>query len=76
LNMPLLVIAVSLAVVMLIVTMERLRAQLLLPLSLLEETVTQVCQGEPVITPHPPEKSGVLSAMARDIDSLSEELTD
>ncbi|KRT58614.1 ATP-binding protein [endosymbiont of Ridgeia piscesae] len=76
LNMPLLVIAVSLAVVMLIVTMERLRTQLLLPLSLLEETVTQVCQGEPVITPHPPEKSGVLSAMARDIDSLSEELTD
>lgn len=59
----------------LLVLLSRLQTQLLHPLATLEKTVTQVCQGEPVIN-HAPVKSGVLSGMARDIDSLSEELTD
>ncbi len=53
----------------------RLRSQLLRPLSTLEQTVNQICQGEPVAN-RGSEKAGVLSGMARDIDSLNEELTD
>ncbi len=72
--LPLLV-SVLLAGVSLWALLARLQTQLLQPLAILEKTVTQVCQGEPVIN-HAPVKSGVLSGMARDIDSLSEELTD
>ncbi|WP_316368021.1 histidine kinase [Candidatus Thiodiazotropha sp. CDECU1] len=53
----------------------RLRSQLLRPLASLEQIVNQVCQGEPVASKGH-EQTGVLSGMARDIDSLSEELTD
>jgi len=59
----------------LFVLLSRLQSQILSPLATLEKTVTQVCQGEPVVR-QVPVQSGVLSGMARDIDSLSEELTD
>jgi two-component system nitrate/nitrite sensor histidine kinase NarX len=59
----------------LVVLLSRLQSQILSPLATLEQTVTQVCQGEPVPRQVPVD-SGVLSGMARDIDSLSEELTD
>jgi two-component system nitrate/nitrite sensor histidine kinase NarX len=72
--LPLLV-SVVVAAGALVVLMVRLRSQLLNPLATLERTVTQVCQGEPVVS-HLAEHSGVLSGMARGIDSLSEELTD
>lgn len=71
----LLLISVLLAGVSLLVLLTRLQTQLLQPLATLEQTVNQVCQGEPVID-HALVQSGVLSGMARDIDSLSEELTD
>ena len=61
--------------VALFVLLSRLQSQILSPLATLEQTVTQVCQGEPVVS-QVPVQSGVLSGMARDIDSLSEELTD
>jgi two-component system nitrate/nitrite sensor histidine kinase NarX len=67
--------SVLLAGVSLWILLTRLQTQLLQPLATLEKTVTQVCQGEPVIN-HAPVQSAVLSGMARDIDSLSEELTD
>ncbi|MES9971519.1 MAG: histidine kinase [Candidatus Thiodiazotropha sp.] len=59
----------------LVLVLIRLRSQLLRPLSSLEQIVNQVCQGEPVASKGH-EQTGVLSGMARDIDSLSEELTD
>ncbi|MEN8179634.1 MAG: histidine kinase [Pseudomonadota bacterium] len=71
----LLLISVLVAGISLLVLLTSLRTHLLQPLATLEKTVTQVCQGEPIIN-HAPVKSGVLSGMARDIDSLSEELTD
>ena len=54
----------------------RLRSQLLRPLATLEQTVTQICQGEPMAQRGSEKTGGVLSGMARDIDSLNEELTD
>jgi two-component system nitrate/nitrite sensor histidine kinase NarX len=71
-----LLLGVSMALFSLILVLIRLRSQLLRPLSSLEQTVTQVCQGEPVTSKKIFTQSGVLSGMARDIDSLSEELTD
>ncbi|RLW69089.1 MAG: hypothetical protein B6D71_11560, partial [gamma proteobacterium symbiont of Stewartia floridana] len=71
-----LLLGVAFAVFSLVLVLIRLRSQLLRPLSSLEQTVNQVCQGEPVSSKKPFEPSGVLSGMARDIDSLSEELTD
>ena len=47
---------------------------LLKPLVSLQASVAQVCQGEPGAS-LPVAHSGVLGALARDIDSLSEELT-
>jgi two-component system nitrate/nitrite sensor histidine kinase NarX len=47
---------------------------LLKPLVSLQASVAQVCQGEPGAS-LPMAHSGVLGALARDIDSLSEELT-
>ncbi len=64
-----------LAFVSLFMLLIRLRSQLLRPLATLEKTVNQICQGEPVAN-REPQQSGVLSGMARDIDSLNEELTD
>jgi two-component system, NarL family, nitrate/nitrite sensor histidine kinase NarX len=60
----------------LMLVLMRLRSQLLRPLSTLEQTVTQICQGEPVAHRGSEQPTGVLSGMARDIDSLNEELTD
>ena len=70
-----LLISTLTAGVSLVVLLARLQSQILSPLATLEKTVTQVCQGEPVVRQVPVE-TGVLSSMARDIDSLSEELTD
>lgn len=70
-----LLISVLLAGISFLVLLVRLQSQLLRPLATLEKTVTQVCQGEPVVS-LAPMQGGVLSGMARDIDSLSEELTD
>lgn len=70
-----LLLSVSLALFSLILVLNRLRSQLLRPLASLERTVNQVCEGEPVASKGS-EQTGVLSGMARDIDSLSEELTD
>lgn len=67
--------SIVLALFSLILVLIRLRSQLLRPLASLEQTVNQVCQGEPVASKGR-EQTGVLSSMARDIDSLSEELTD
>ena len=71
-----LLLGVALALFSLLLVLIRLRSQLLRPLSSLEQTVNQVCQGEPVASKEVLEQNGVLSGMARDIDSLSEELTD
>jgi two-component system nitrate/nitrite sensor histidine kinase NarX len=60
----------------LLLVLMRLRSQLLRPLATLEQTVTQICQGEPVAHRGSERPTGVLSGMARDIDSLNEELTD
>ncbi|MEW8326458.1 MAG: ATP-binding protein [Candidatus Thiodiazotropha sp.] len=68
-------LSILLALFSLILVLIRLRSQLLRPLASLEQTVNQVCQGEPVASKKH-EQTGVLSSMARDIDSLSEELTD
>jgi two-component system nitrate/nitrite sensor histidine kinase NarX len=65
----------ALAMVIFAVLVQRLRSRLLKPLTVLEESVAQVCQGEPGASLEPA-RSGVLAHMARDIDSLSEELTD
>ncbi|MCU7844202.1 MAG: histidine kinase [Candidatus Thiodiazotropha sp. (ex Monitilora ramsayi)] len=59
----------------LLMLLMRLRSQLLHPLATLEQTVNQICQGEPVAN-REPQQTGVLSGMAKDIDSLNEELTD
>ncbi len=71
----LLLVSIVSAGLTMVLGMARLRSQLLRPLATLEDTVTQVCEGEPVVT-NTLKQSGVLSAMARGIDSLSEELTD
>ncbi|MES9922819.1 MAG: ATP-binding protein [Candidatus Thiodiazotropha endolucinida] len=70
-----LLLSIALTLFSLILVLIRLRSQLLHPLSSLEQFVNQVCQGEPVASKGH-EQTGVLSGMARDIDSLSEELTD
>ncbi|WP_058558353.1 ATP-binding protein [Thiohalocapsa sp. ML1] len=54
---------------------QRLRTQLLLPLVVLEDSVTRVCQGEPGAS-RALATAGVLETMARGIGSLNAELTD
>lgn len=54
---------------------QRLHAQLLQPLVRLEESVADVCQGEPGVN-LPLKNVGVLGDVMRDIDSLSDELTE
>ena len=69
----LLVACLLLAVAALVIAMRQLRRQLLKPLVRLEASVARVCQGEPgaaLVT----SDTGVLGSMARDIDSLSQEL--
>jgi two-component system nitrate/nitrite sensor histidine kinase NarX len=63
----------TLSIVAAIVGAERLRSQLLNPLVRLEQSVFEVCQGEPASNP-PLENVGVLGAVMQDIDSLSDEL--
>jgi two-component system nitrate/nitrite sensor histidine kinase NarX len=70
-----LLLSIVLTLFSLTLVLIRLHSQLLRPLSSLEQIVNQVCQGEPVANKGH-EQTGVLSGMARDIDSLSEELTD
>lgn len=53
----------------------RLRSQLLLPLATLEESVARISQGEPGSS-STLRNMGVLDAIARDIGTLNEELTD
>lgn len=70
-----LLIAVLVAMAGLVLAGYRLFRQLLEPLARLEESVAQVCQGEPGAMLSK-EGSGVLGPMVQDIDSLNEELTD
>jgi len=67
---------ISVAALAFLLVMMRLHSQLLRPLATLELTVTQICQGEPVAHRAVDQPGGVLSGMAKDIDSLNEELTD
>ena len=71
----LLLLGACVSVVGFVVAGRRLRSQLLKPLARLESSVAQVCQGEPgaTVVLH---EVGVLGGMVRDIDSISEELTD
>ncbi len=70
--------ALSLALVTIaaaLVGTQRLHGQLLQPLVRLEESVADVCQGEPGVN-LPLQNVGVLGDVMRDIDSLSDELTE
>ncbi len=59
------------------VAAQRLRERLLSPLVSLEDSVSNVCQGVPgAASTLPVESDGVLASVARDIGSLSEELTE
>lgn len=71
----LLVASVVLLFVSTLEIVKQLRKQLLKPLAALEVSVAQICQGEPSAA-LPAHNTGVLAGMVRDIDSLSEELTD
>jgi two-component system nitrate/nitrite sensor histidine kinase NarX len=71
-----LLVGCFIAFLSLLLVLMRLRSQLLRPLATLEQTVTQICQGEPMAQRGSEKPGGVLSGMARDIDSLNEELTD
>lgn len=71
----LLLISVAATITGLLWTGFQLKQQLLNPLVKLEESVAQVCQGEHGAA-LPLDNTGVLSEMVRDIDSISEELTD
>ncbi|MGD2082277.1 MAG: histidine kinase [Chromatiales bacterium] len=67
----------SAAVAALLMAGMRLRSQLLRPLASLEASVSNVCQGVPgAAATLPVHSSRVLGPVARDIGSLSEELTD
>ena len=58
-----------------LVSLQRLRKELICPLARLEESVSQVCSGEPgaTLSLH---DTGVLGLMVRDLDSLNEELSE
>ncbi len=71
----LLLLSVVVSLVGLIFVGIRLRAKLLKPLVLLEDSIAHVTEGDPGA--HLDfENTGVLEGMIRDIDSLNEELTD
>ncbi len=63
----------AVSIIAAVVGAERLRSQLLNPLVRLEQSVFEVCQGEPASS-LPLENVGVLGAVMQDIDSLSDEL--
>ena len=74
-ELGLLLIAVSMTLVGVVTSAMLLKDQLLRPLSRLQESVSQVCQGEPgarVLN----EDLGVLEHLSHDIDSVYEELSD
>jgi two-component system nitrate/nitrite sensor histidine kinase NarX len=58
-----------------LLSLQRLRRELILPLARLEESVSQVCAGEPGATLSL-DDTGVLGAMVSDLDSLNEELSE
>jgi two-component system nitrate/nitrite sensor histidine kinase NarX len=58
-----------------LLSLQRLRKELISPLARLEESVTRVCAGEPGANLSL-EDTGVLAAMVRDLDSLNEELSE
>jgi two-component system nitrate/nitrite sensor histidine kinase NarX len=58
-----------------LLTWERLRSELLLPLARLEHSLSRVCQGEPGAS-DALRDFGVLDRVAQDIRSLNEELTE
>lgn len=59
----------------LLVGLQRLRRELIEPLARLEESVSQVCSGEPGATLSL-DDTGVLGTMISDLDSLNEELSE
>ena len=67
--------ALVIALVAFIVSLQRLRRELIRPLARLEESVAQVCAGEPGAN-LALENTGVLGSMVRDLDSLNEELSE
>ncbi len=74
-DLGLLILAVSMTLVGVITSAVLLKNQLLRPLARLQESVSQVCQGEPgARVLH--EDLGVLEHLSHDIDSVYEELSD
>ena len=73
LGIAILVIAAFSALVGLGVFMLQMKRQLLMPLAVLENSVSRVSQGEPGAT-LPDRDTGVFHGMVQDIDSISEEL--
>lgn len=71
-----LLVSTSLSLVGFIVAALRLRNQLLKPLAQLEASVAHVCQGDSSEDISLSENMGVFDAMARDLGSINEELTD
>jgi two-component system nitrate/nitrite sensor histidine kinase NarX len=72
---PVLSLLLGAAILSLLVGMQRLRNLLLAPLAWLKLYLTHISQGEPIASLRR-EPAGILGPLARDIDSLSEELTD
>ena len=72
---PLLILALVASVLAFVVGFIRLRKELIVPLARLEESVAQVCSGEPGATLSLRD-TGVLGAMVSDLDSLNEELSE
>jgi two-component system nitrate/nitrite sensor histidine kinase NarX len=67
--------AVALSLFAFVVSLHRLRKELIRPLARLEESVSQVCAGEPGANLSLA-NTGVLGAMVRDLDGLNEELSE
>lgn len=72
---PVLILALLVSVFAFAIGFVRLRKELIVPLARLEESVAQVCSGEPGATLSLRD-TGVLSAMVSDLDSLNEELSE
>ena len=67
--------AIALSLFAFLVSLHRLRKELIRPLARLEESVSQVCAGEPGANLSLAD-TGVLGAMVRDLDGLNEELSE
>ena len=72
---PVLLLAAVSSLLAFLVSLQRLRRELISPLARLEESVSLVCAGEPgaTLSLH---DTGVLGVMVRDLDSLNEELSE